>query len=64
MRTEKDNIGQVVRKNISDMLSEGICTRIKARCFNLLGISSNSSWKREKYMRGKLVEKNIETFVG
>lgn len=61
---EKDNTGRVIRKNISDMLSEGICARIKTRCFNLMGITQKSSWKREKYMRGKLVEKNIEPFVG
>ena len=54
---------EVVRKNISDMLSEGILTRIKSRCLNCLGIEQKSSWKREKYMRGKLVRKDIDAFI-
>ncbi|WP_417910088.1 glycosyltransferase family 2 protein [Candidatus Electronema sp. PJ] len=52
-----------VRKNISDMNSEGIFARIKALYFRLAGIEQQSSWKRERYMRGQLVEKSARPFL-
>lgn len=51
-----------VRKNISDKRSEGIVRRIKNKIGGLLGVSSSSEWKKEKYMRGKLVKKDIKVF--
>jgi len=61
---EKEVSGQeVVRKNISDLLSEGLFSKMLYRCLNLIGMKQDSSWKREKYMRGQLVQKNAEPFV-
>ncbi len=61
---EKEQNGQeVVRKNISDMNSERIYSRLKSRCLRLLGVEEKSPWKREKYMRGTLVKKSLQPFI-
>jgi len=51
------------RKNISDLLGEGILARVKSRCLQFIGIKQHSSWKKDKYMRGQLVEKSVVPFV-
>lgn len=52
-----------VRKNISDINSEGIFARIKALYLRFAGIEQQSSWKRERYMRGPLMEKSARPFL-
>ncbi len=60
---KEQNDQEVVRKNISDMNSEGIYSRVKSRCLRLLGVEEKSPWKREKYMRGTLVKKSLQSFM-
>ncbi|WPD22734.1 MAG: hypothetical protein SD837_21430 [Candidatus Electrothrix scaldis] len=61
---EKASAGQkVIRKNISDMLSENIWARIKSRFFKFIGKEHKSPWKMEKYMRGQLVTKPLAPFL-
>lgn len=54
---------EVNRKNISDLLAEGILTRIKSRCLQFMGFKQYSFWKKDKYMRGQLLEKSVIPFV-
>lgn len=61
---EKDPDGNlVIRRNISDNASGNMASRLLARGFGILGINRKSEWKREKYMRGELVEVNAESFL-
>lgn len=52
-----------VRKNISDKRSEGVLQKLVNRCISLIGVDHQSDWKKEKYMRGALVEKKVEPFL-
>ncbi|WP_339136380.1 MAG: glycosyltransferase [Candidatus Electrothrix sp. GW3-4] len=54
---------KVIRKNISDMLSENIWARITSRFFKFIGKEQKSPWKLEKYMRGQLVTKPLTPFL-
>jgi len=53
---------RVIRKNIADQLSEGVLDKLKLGIIRLLGRQQESLWKREKYMQGELVQKNINSF--
>lgn len=60
---EKAIEGQkVIRKNISDMLSENLWAKTRFRFFKLIGKKQDSPWKLEKYMRGELVGSDISSF--
>lgn len=61
---EKENgKGFVIRENISDKNSEGIVRKIFKIGTSLLGPKRRSSWKKEKYMRGELIQKDISSFL-
>lgn len=53
----------VIRKNIADRLSESMLSRCASRVKQLLGIEQKSPWKREKYMQGDLVTRDISSFL-
>ena len=60
---EKIRHGELnIRKNISDINSENIFKRIISSAYQFLGSHSISKWKMEKYMRGELLEKDIQAF--
>ncbi|MCW5202367.1 glycosyltransferase family 2 protein [Desulfobulbus sp. US4] len=54
---------KVIRKNISDTLSENIWARIKSRLLKIVGVEQESPWKLAKYMRGQLVTKPLTPFL-
>jgi len=61
---EQDCSGDlVIRKNIADRLSESLLTRFLSWGKQFMGVEQKSSWKREKYMRGELVMKDISSFL-
>ncbi len=51
-----------VRENISDKNSRSLFSRILI-AFSVLGITKGSKYKRKKYMRGPIVEKEIKSFL-
>lgn len=53
----------VIRKNITDKNSEGIIRKIFSIGASLLGPKQRSIWKKEKYMRGELVQKDVSSFI-
>ena len=55
--------GIFVRKNISDMNSEQLFRKIWNSILSVMGKSKMSDWKRNKYMRGQRVTKNISSFL-
>ncbi|WLE95557.1 MAG: glycosyltransferase family 2 protein [Candidatus Electrothrix communis] len=54
---------KVIRKNISDTLSENIWARIKSRLLKIVGVEQESPWKLARYMRGQLVTKPLTPFL-
>jgi glycosyltransferase involved in cell wall biosynthesis len=52
-----------VRRNISDKDSQSLLRKLQEVCFKMIGISRESEWKKEKYMRGALETKSIADFI-
>lgn len=61
---ESESQGHVARKNISDINSEGVLKKTLSFVKRLFGKNDfKPQWKHEKYCRGKLVTKNISSFL-
>lgn len=55
--------GLFIRKNISDINSEGLYRQTWNKVFHIIGHKTKvSAWKQDKYMRGTLVRKEISSF--
>ncbi|MCI5130091.1 MAG: hypothetical protein D3904_00910 [Candidatus Electrothrix sp. EH2] len=64
-RSSKDKVeahGLRLRENISDLRVTGIKMRIKRLADKYLHRTRESDWKKEKYMRGELVHKDVKKF--
>ncbi|KAB2891940.1 MAG: hypothetical protein F9K32_02085 [Desulfobulbaceae bacterium] len=65
-RSSKDgraHDGMVTRWNLAEQQGRGILTVLAARLLRLLGSTRSSQWKKERYGRGELVEKDIAAFL-
>lgn len=61
---ESEQQGMISRKNISDINSEGVLQKTLSFVKRLFGKSDfKPQWKHEKYCRGKLVTKDISSFL-
>lgn len=60
-KTRGDHL--VTRKNISDISTETILSRLKSLIMHFFRIEQDSPWKRERYMRGTIMEKSAESFL-
>lgn len=63
-RSSKDNQNMSGgRLNVADKASLGILDQIKHALLNMSGRTLPSNYKKEKYMRGELLEKDISAFL-
>ena len=63
-RSSRDNPDMTGgRLNVADTASLGIIGQIKIIVLSLFGKSMPSNYKKEKYMRGELLEKDISAFL-
>ena len=63
-RSSKENKNMTGgRLNVADMASLGIIGQTKKKLLSLFGKSMPSTYKKEKYMRGALLEKDISSFL-
>lgn len=53
----------VMRKNIADVMAESFLQRCMSRLRSCLNVGNGSANKKEKYMRGELVQKDITPFI-
>lgn len=62
-RSSVDHGSQSSRPNIADTFKQGILSKVFYAVLQKFGLYRSSKWKKDKYMRGDLVERDISSFL-